>query len=310
MSQCCSDNLSLINIQGPPGVGVSSITSTPVAGGQNLTITFTNLSTQGPFFITNGVNGTNGQSIHSSSFTISDTAPTNVPNKPGAIDTYTIWGNALQTINLGTFKVYNGDDNTTSDSAANVGGFRKVYVNGSVFPFNFRTLQSSNSSLNLTENSDNIDLILNTGSWLEIQAQGTPITGTNSVYLPSGAITALSNLGGTQTVGFKRDISTNKVVMKGACQMTVTGTIGGTPTAPVNGQWFTICTLPSLYSPGAGVQCMTTAQLYNTTTAHSSQVLLNITAGAIAMYIDVRYNYIDSNTRISFENTMFSTNNA
>ena len=50
-----------------------------------------------------------GQSIHHSEFT-STTAVSGLPNEPGETDTYTVWGDVGETINLGTFTVYNGDD--------------------------------------------------------------------------------------------------------------------------------------------------------------------------------------------------------
>jgi hypothetical protein len=56
-----------------------------------------------------GDTGAAGQSIHHSEFT-STTAVSGLPNEPGETDTYTVWGDVGETINLGTFTVYNGDD--------------------------------------------------------------------------------------------------------------------------------------------------------------------------------------------------------
>ena len=50
-----------------------------------------------------------GQPIDHVSFT-STTALSGLPNEPGEIDTYTVWGDVGETINLGTFDVYNGND--------------------------------------------------------------------------------------------------------------------------------------------------------------------------------------------------------
>jgi len=57
---------------------------------------------------TNGLNGADGQSIDHSSFTSSTGG--GGPGIEGETDTYTVWGDALQTINLGSFLVYNGAD--------------------------------------------------------------------------------------------------------------------------------------------------------------------------------------------------------
>ena len=59
-----------------------------------------------------------GQSIHHSEFT-STTAVSGLPNEPGETDTYTVWGDAGETINLGTFTVYNGDDGTDGTNGTN-----------------------------------------------------------------------------------------------------------------------------------------------------------------------------------------------
>jgi hypothetical protein len=49
----------------------------------------------------NGTNGVDGQDINH----VSKTAGTSAP---GTTDTYTVWGDLGETINLGTFTVYNG----------------------------------------------------------------------------------------------------------------------------------------------------------------------------------------------------------
>lgn len=53
-----------------------------------------------------GVDGQDGQSIDHVSFTSSDGG--DEPGLPGAVDTYTVWGDVDETVNLGTFTVYNG----------------------------------------------------------------------------------------------------------------------------------------------------------------------------------------------------------
>ncbi len=90
--------------QGETGNGVSTIIKTGTAGlVDTYTITFTDRTTT-TFDITNGLNGTNGvdgQNINH----VSKTAGTSAP---GTTDTYAVWGDLGETINLGTFTVYNG----------------------------------------------------------------------------------------------------------------------------------------------------------------------------------------------------------
>lgn len=59
-----------------------------------------------------------GQSIDHVSFT-STTAISGLPNEPGEIDTYTVWGDVGETINLGTFDVYNGNDGIDGTNGTN-----------------------------------------------------------------------------------------------------------------------------------------------------------------------------------------------
>lgn len=57
-----------------------------------------------------GVDGVDGQSIDHSAFTSSSLG--GVAGQAGAVDTYTIWGDLAETINLGTFTTYNGTNGT------------------------------------------------------------------------------------------------------------------------------------------------------------------------------------------------------
>ena len=59
-----------------------------------------------------------GQPIDHVSFT-STTALSGLPNEPGEIDTYTVWGDVGETINLGTFDVYNGNDGIDGTDGTN-----------------------------------------------------------------------------------------------------------------------------------------------------------------------------------------------
>lgn len=62
-----------------------------------------------------GINGTDGQGIDHVSRTAGD-------GSPGTTDTYTVWGDVGETINLGTFTVYNGADGSS-------GGNNVVVIN-------------------------------------------------------------------------------------------------------------------------------------------------------------------------------------
>src|SRR5688572_16847107 len=57
-----------------------------------------------------GDDGAPGQGVDHVSFLSSTGTPSSTPNQPGETDTYTVWGDLAETINLGTFDVYNGDD--------------------------------------------------------------------------------------------------------------------------------------------------------------------------------------------------------
>lgn len=69
-----------------------------------------------------GATGAAGQGINHIGFT-STTAISELPNEAGETDTYTIWGDVSETINLGTFTVYNGaDGNDGSDGVDGTNG--------------------------------------------------------------------------------------------------------------------------------------------------------------------------------------------
>jgi hypothetical protein len=60
-----------------------------------------------------------------------------------------------------------------SVSLANVGGFAQVYVGGTgPNPFEFRTLQSSDGSITVAQNADNIDLTVDVGASLSLANVG------------------------------------------------------------------------------------------------------------------------------------------
>jgi hypothetical protein len=101
---------------GPQGVGIASIAWASNSGGQpqgtqgttdTYTITLTDASTYN-FLVTNGADGADGQDIDHTSFTSSTGG--GGAGVAGETDTYTVWGDVGETINLGTFEVYNGDN--------------------------------------------------------------------------------------------------------------------------------------------------------------------------------------------------------
>ena len=93
---------------GATGNGISSVLLTNTVGDtKTYTITFTDTSTTTFDVVdgTDGINGTNGTDVDHVTRTIGTGAA-------GTTDTYTVWGDLGETINLGTFTVYNGTDGT------------------------------------------------------------------------------------------------------------------------------------------------------------------------------------------------------
>lgn len=87
-------------IQGPVGNGIESVTKTDTVGLMDTyTVTFTDTTTT----TFNVINGLDGQKVDH----ISKTSGTGAG---GTTDVYTVWGDVAETINLGTFIVYNGVD--------------------------------------------------------------------------------------------------------------------------------------------------------------------------------------------------------
>ena len=113
----CKDCKSITLLRGTDGVGIVSITS-------NEDGTLTILLSNGSTFVTQdltgpmgpqGNPGEDGQSIDHVSFT-STTNPGGTPGAAGQTDTYTVWGDVAETINLGTFEVYNGTNGVDGGS--------------------------------------------------------------------------------------------------------------------------------------------------------------------------------------------------
>lgn len=309
MCDCnCSDNLGIISSIGPQGVSITGVTSVAAVGGQNLTFTLSNGGTLGPVFVANGTAGIDGVSISTVTFTSSSLAPGNIANLPGSLDTYTItYSNATTS----TFKIYNGVDGTTQ-TATNVGTGKKIYSVGTTAPFEFRTLNSADSSLVLVENATDVDLSISRPTWLYVDPQGTAPGVSNIVYATPGAgFTAIANASGYNTVGFKTDPQTGKTFLKGAAKLTGPTVLGMSPTgsfAKTSVVLFTSLNPTLLMTPGK--TAVATVQLFNNGMQHYSTAAILITSTDVSMQVDHRLNYVDQNTLISFENTFYSKTDA
>lgn len=90
--------------QGVTGNGVASIVKTATLGLiDTYTVTFTDATTT-TFDVANGLDGLDVDHI----------AKTSGTGAAGTVDMYTVWGDVAETVNLGTFNVYNGQDGTGS----------------------------------------------------------------------------------------------------------------------------------------------------------------------------------------------------
>lgn len=113
-------------VAGDDGVGVQGVT---INGSGNLIITLTDGTIIDAGTVV-GTDGADGQNIDNIAFTSSSLG--GVASQQGATDTYTIWGDSGQTINLGTFTIYNaidGVDATESTSTKFYFGSNYEYPN-------------------------------------------------------------------------------------------------------------------------------------------------------------------------------------
>ena len=96
--------LSLVGV-GDTGNGIASIVKTGIVG---LVDTYTVTMTSGAtatFTVTNGLDGVDGLDVD-------HIAKTSGTGAAGTVDVYTVWGDVAETVNLGTFNVYNGLNGT------------------------------------------------------------------------------------------------------------------------------------------------------------------------------------------------------
>ena len=97
--------LSLVGDTGATGNGIASIVKTGTVG---LVDTYTVTMTSGAtatFTVTNGLDGVDGLDVD-------HIAQTSGTGAAGTVDVYTVWGDIAETVNLGTFNVYNGLNGT------------------------------------------------------------------------------------------------------------------------------------------------------------------------------------------------------
>ena len=97
--------LSLVGSTGATGNGIASIVKTGTVG---LVDTYTVTMTSGAtatFTVTNGLDGVDGLDVD-------HIAQTSGTGAAGTVDVYTAWGDVAETVSLGTFNVYNGQDGT------------------------------------------------------------------------------------------------------------------------------------------------------------------------------------------------------
>jgi hypothetical protein len=138
---------------GPAGVGIQSITSSVNSAGETIM----------KITLTSGVVrnftlpvGQQGVSVDHASITTSTLSGTRPPRAglPGAIDTYTLWADADETIAIGTFQVYNGSNGLSEATFSNLGEGSPVFVSGS--EYDFRSISSSN--LTVTNDSEEVSI--------------------------------------------------------------------------------------------------------------------------------------------------------
>ena len=99
--------LSLVGV-GVAGNGIASIVKTGTVG---LVDTYTVTMTSGAtatFTVTNGLDGVDGLD----GLDVDHISQTSGTGASGTVDVYTVWGDVAETVNLGTFNVYNGTDGT------------------------------------------------------------------------------------------------------------------------------------------------------------------------------------------------------
>lgn len=167
-------------IQGETGNGINSIVRTSGDGSAGTTDTYTITYTDATTDTFTVYNGTEVDHISKTSGT----------GAPGTTDTYTVWGDLGETINLGTFNVYNGA-NGTGTLASIVAGTGIVVDNTD--PVN----PIVNTAINLvdpgTNGVDGVDGLISSEDKFKLDGieAGAQVNAADTVIAPSDVLPAL-----------------------------------------------------------------------------------------------------------------------
>lgn len=140
---------------------------------------------------TNGTDGADGQGIDHVSRTAGD-------GSPGTTDTYTVWGDVGETINLGTFTVYNGANGAAGGGSTSGNAYSKLVTNQTIG--STRLVQANGtteilvSSLLIPANTFGVFDVLTVKLWSELNAGAATIA--HRMYINSSAA-----IGGTMILG-------------------------------------------------------------------------------------------------------------
>lgn len=308
MSNCgCNSSNTFSNLQGPPGNGISSVTHTTLPNGVQVTINMTN-GTNSVFLVPAGTPGASGPSIDHVGFVeSSNPSNPNTPGQAGFTDTYEIWADVSETYSYGSFIVYNGANGTsTTSSMVNAGSGAGIYRTGTgPDPFSLRSLVSNDGTITITEGPNSINFAQKASPWIATLPAGSSST-SNPIFFISGPFTGI-----TASPGFgnglevRVDYMKQRVDMRGSIKFIGSAVIGMNPVGSYNTTSVVFATIPPALAPPIGQQRLVTAQMFNLTRKHASTVLVNVSAGGLALIVDHKLNYIDSNTIISFDNTSY-----
>jgi hypothetical protein len=308
MSDCCSSNLSSLSFTGPQGISISSITSTAVVGGSNLTITLSNGGTQGPFFIASGTNGTNGAGIVSIAWT--SNSASSPQGTLGTIDTYTCYTGPGNTNPVGAFTVTNAAVVVTP-TVTNVGiPGASIYKTGTSNPFEMRKIQSSDSTILINQNTDDVDVVLNTIPWKHTLPSGS-VPSINPVFAstPGAGFTGVANSTLYNLCGAKYIPLLDKVVLKGAFELSGGTGITYNPVGADQSYLIHIMFLPAALvptNPSTSIDC--TAVITGTGGGRSSIVNCIVNSGGLYLRVNSKWSNLYPGQTVSLENTMYSLN--
>jgi len=298
----CKNKLKSLSaaLAGTDGVGISSITSeaATVGGedGTNITFNMTDGSTQGPFFIVDGVDGTDG----TDGVSVDDIQLTDGSTASGQTATYTMYD--VEDNIIGTFQVYNGSDGGVT--IANVGSGADVFQEGSSSPFNYRSLTSSDGSVDLTQSTTEIDIKTASATWIDIESSGYGSSDAPKFNVPSGFST-FGNVNGFPTVQMYLDSKTGLVFMKGTAGFSGAANYLADPTGSASELPFTIITqIQAAYQPANAVEFPVTLR---TPSNSIGTGVVRISGSTATLYVDNRLTTVNGTTQVHFEGTFYTT---